>query len=145
MSTRVLWSAVLAFCLAVGGAGAATAKAPAKGAAKAGAGKAAKRSPGLYAIMTTSMGTIVLKLFEKEAPKTVANFVGLAQGTKPWTDPKTGQKVKKPFYNGLIFHRVIPGFMIQGGDPLGNGQGGPGYEFADEINPSLRHDRAGRL
>ena len=139
MSTRVLWSAGLAFCVAAGGAWAA-AKAP----AKAGGGSA-KRSPGLYAIMTTSMGTIVLKLYEKEAPKTVANFVGLAQGTKAWADPKTGQKVKKPFYNGLTFHRVIPGFMIQGGDPLGNGQGGPGYEFADEINPSLRHDRPGRL
>src|SRR5439155_24409171 len=93
----------------------------------------------------TRMGTIVLKLYEKEAPKTVANFVGLVQGTKQWTDPKSGKKVKKPFYNGLTFHRVIPGFMIQGGDPLGNGTGGPGYEFADEFNKSLRHDKPGRL
>ena len=88
--------------------------------------KMAKRAPGLYAVMDTTAGRIVIRFYEKEAPKTVANFTGLASGTKEWTDPKTGQKVKRPFYNGLIFHRVVKGFMIQGGDPLGNGTGGPG-------------------
>jgi peptidyl-prolyl cis-trans isomerase A (cyclophilin A) len=75
----------------------------------------------------------------------VENFVGLAEGTKAWTDPKTGQLVKRPYYNGLIFHRVIDGFMIQGGCPLGNGTGGPGYKFADEFSPKLRHSKAGIL
>jgi peptidyl-prolyl cis-trans isomerase A (cyclophilin A) len=104
---------------------------------------AAKKTP--YAVFTTSEGNFTVKLFEKEAPKTVANFIGLAEGTKEWTDPKTNEKVKKPYYNGLTFHRVIAGFMIQGGDPLGNGTGGPGYKFADEFNPSLRHTKAGIL
>ncbi|HLG23010.1 MAG TPA: peptidylprolyl isomerase [Candidatus Manganitrophaceae bacterium] len=104
-----------------------------------------KLPPGLYAVMETTQGTITLQLFDKEAPKTVENFVGLAEGTKEWTDPKTKQKVKKPLYDGLIFHRVIPGFMIQGGDPLGNGTGGPGYRFEDEFSPSLKFDRPGRL
>jgi peptidyl-prolyl cis-trans isomerase A (cyclophilin A) len=90
------------------------------------------------------MGPIVIKLFEKESPITVKNFVDLAGGKKAWTDPKTGEPVKKPFYNGLIFHRVIPGFMIQGGDPLGTGQGGT-EEIPDEFNPSLSFDRPGRL
>jgi peptidyl-prolyl cis-trans isomerase A (cyclophilin A) len=106
---------------------------------------APEREPGLYATITTSMGSIVCKLFEKEAPLTVANFVGLARGTKEWTDPKTGQKVKRPLYNGTTFHRVIPRFMIQGGDPLGNGMGGPGYSFRDEFHPSLRFNQPGRL
>ena len=104
-----------------------------------------KRKPGLYATFETSLGKIVCELYEKEAPKTVANFVGLAKGTKEWTDPKTGQKVKKPFYDGLIFHRVIPNFMIQTGCPLGNGMGGPGYQFGDEFDPSLKFDKPGRL
>jgi peptidyl-prolyl cis-trans isomerase A (cyclophilin A) len=103
-----------------------------------------KKEP-LYATLKTSMGDIVVQLFEDKAPKTVANFVGLASGTKEWTDPKTGDKVKRPLYNGTIFHRVIPGFMIQGGDPLGNGTGGPGYRFEDEFNPDLRHSKAGIL
>lgn len=97
----------------------------------------------LYATLKTSMGDIVIQLFEDKAPKTVANFVGLASGTKEWTDPKTGEKVKRPLYNGTIFHRVIPGFMIQGGDPLGNGTGGPGYKFEDEFSPELRHNKPG--
>ena len=101
--------------------------------------------PGLYAIFHTNKGTITCSLFEKEAPKTVANFVGLADGTKEWTDPKTGKKVKKRFYDGLIFHRVIPNFMIQGGDPEGTGRGGPGYKFEDEFNPSLKFDKPGKL
>ena len=99
----------------------------------------------LSAKFETTQGTIVVKLFEKESPKTVANFVGLAEGTKEWTDPKTGQKVKRPFYDGLIFHRVITDFMIQGGDPLGTGTGGPGFRFEDEFPPSLKFDRPGLL
>ncbi len=99
----------------------------------------------LYATLKTGMGVIVIHLFEDKAPKTVENFVGLATGAKEWTDPRTGQKVKQPLYNGTIFHRVIPGFMIQGGDPLGRGTGGPGYRFADEFNPDLRHNKAGIL
>lgn len=98
-----------------------------------------------YAVIDTSMGQIVIKLFPDKAPKTVENFVGLATGTKEWPDPKTGQKVKKPFYDGLIFHRVIPNFMIQGGCPLGNGTGGPGYKFEDEIVPGLVFDKPGKL
>ena len=103
-----------------------------------------KKGP-VYATMKTSMGDIVLRLFDDKAPKTVANFVGLATGTKEWTDPKTGQPTKRPLYNGTIFHRVIPDFMIQGGDPLGNGTGGPGYRFEDEFNSELRHSKTGIL
>jgi peptidyl-prolyl cis-trans isomerase A (cyclophilin A) len=99
----------------------------------------------VYATLKTSMGDIVIQLFDDKAPKTVANFVGLASGTKEWLDPKTGEKVKRPLYNGTIFHRVIPGFMIQGGDPLGTGRGGPGYTFEDEFHPDLRHSKAGIL
>jgi len=90
------------------------------------------------------MGDITIQLFEKEAPKTVANFVGLATGKKEWTDPRTNQKTRKPLYDGTTFHRVIPFFMIQGGDPLGTGEGGPGYEFENE-DSDLRFDRAGRV
>lgn len=93
----------------------------------------------------TTLGEIVLELFEDEAPITVANFIGLAEGTKAWTDPSTGQQVTRPFYDGLIFHRVIPSFMIQGGSPTGQGDGGPGYTFADEFTPNLRFDRVGRV
>jgi peptidyl-prolyl cis-trans isomerase A (cyclophilin A) len=103
-----------------------------------------KKGP-VYATLKTSMGDIVIQLFEDKAPKTVANFVELATGTKEWTDPKTKEKVKRPFYNGLIFHRVIPDFMIQGGDPLGNGTGGPGYRFEDEFHPDLKHSKPGIL
>src|SRR5258706_12472416 len=103
-----------------------------------------KKGP-LYATLKTSMGDIVVQLSEDKAPKTVANFVGLASGTKEWSDPKSGEKVKKPLYNGTIFHRVIPGFMIQGGDPLGSGMGGPGYRFEDEFHPDLRHTKGGIL
>jgi peptidyl-prolyl cis-trans isomerase A (cyclophilin A) len=101
-----------------------------------------KKGP-VYATLKTSMGDIVIQLFEDKAPKTVANFIALANGTKEWIDPKTKEKVKRPLYNGTIFHRVIPGFMIQGGDPLGNGTGGPGYQFEDEFHPDLRHSKAG--
>jgi peptidyl-prolyl cis-trans isomerase A (cyclophilin A) len=98
-----------------------------------------------YATLRTTMGDIVIELFEDKAPKTVANFIGLASGNKEWTDPKTGEKVKRPLYNGTIFHRVIPGFMIQGGDPLGNGTGGPGFRFEDEFHPELKHTKGGIL
>jgi peptidyl-prolyl cis-trans isomerase A (cyclophilin A) len=101
--------------------------------------------PGTYAVFDTSEGSFTIRLFEKEAPKTVANFVGLAEGTKEWKDPATGQKQSGPYYNGVTFHRVIDGFMIQTGDRLGTGTGGPGYNFADEFHPSLRHSRAGIL
>jgi peptidyl-prolyl cis-trans isomerase A (cyclophilin A) len=94
---------------------------------------------------TTSAGNFTVRLFDDKAPKTVANFVGLAEGTREWTDPKTRQKVTRPFYDGLIFHRVIADFMIQGGCPMGNGMGGPGYQFADEFGPGLKHDRPGLL
>ena len=101
--------------------------------------------PGLYADFITNKGTITCILFEKEAPKTVENFVGLAEGTKEWTDPKTGTKIKKKFYDGLIFHRVIPKFMIQGGDPEGTGRGGPGYKFEDEFSSGMQFDKPGIL
>jgi len=103
------------------------------------------RPVGTYAIFETSLGNIVIKLLVNEAPKTVANFVGLAEGTKEFTNEKTGKKEKRPFYDGLIFHRVIPDFMIQGGCPHGSGMGGPGYKFADEFHPSLKHSKAGKL
>ncbi|GAB3990500.1 peptidylprolyl isomerase [Actinoallomurus acanthiterrae] len=95
----------------------------------------------LIATLNTTLGPIVIRLFPDQAPKTVDNFVGLAEGTKEWTHPETGQRSSTPLYNGTIFHRVIDGFMIQGGDPLGQGFGGPGYEFEDEIHPQLRFDR----
>ncbi len=99
----------------------------------------------LYAHFKTSEGNFTARLFDAETPNTVANFVGLAEGTKEWSDPRTGRTVKQPYYNGTIFHRVIDGFMIQGGDPLGQGTGGPGYTFADEFHPTLRHSKAGIL
>jgi peptidyl-prolyl cis-trans isomerase A (cyclophilin A) len=103
-----------------------------------------KKGP-VFATLKTSQGDIVVQLFEDKAPKTVANFVALATGAKEWTDPKTREKVKRPLYNGTVFHRVIPGFMIQGGDPLGNGTGGPGYRFEDEFHPELKHSKPGIL
>jgi peptidyl-prolyl cis-trans isomerase A (cyclophilin A) len=98
-----------------------------------------------YAIFDTSEGTFKARLFDKEAPNTVANFAGLAEGTKEWRDPASGERRKTPLYNGVVFHRVINGFMIQGGDPLGQGTGGPGYNFADEFHPNARHTKAGIL
>ena len=98
------------------------------------------------AVFDTSVGKLTCKLYEKEAPETVANFIGLATGTKDWKSPTTGvTKHGVPLYDGTIFHRVIPNFMIQGGDPAGNGTGDPGYKFKDEIVPSLTFDRPGRL
>ncbi len=99
----------------------------------------------VYAHFETTLGNFTAELFESKTPKTVANFAGLAEGSKEWKHPKTGEKSTKPFYDGIIFHRVIDGFVIQGGDPLGQGYGGPGYQFEDEFHPDLRHDRAGIL
>ncbi|HTH52504.1 MAG TPA: peptidylprolyl isomerase [Edaphobacter sp.] len=97
-------------------------------------------------VIDTTSGRLTCKLYDKQAPVTVANFIGLAEGTKDWTDPKTLQKVhNQPFYNGTTFHRVIPGFMIQGGDRLGDGRGDPGYLFQDEFDPTLTFDEPGRL
>src|SRR6185312_12429958 len=102
-------------------------------------------APGVYAHFNTSLGDFTARLFEQEAPKTVANFIELAEGKKEFTDPKTRSKAQRPFYDGLTFHRVIPEFMIQGGCPLGNGTGGPGYRFADEFHPDLKHSQPGML
>ena len=97
--------------------------------------------PNQHAILHTNLGDIRLVLFGDHAPKTVRNFVELAEGGREWTDPRTGRKTTARLYDGTVFHRVISGFMIQGGDPLGSGRGGPGYRFADEIHPDLRFDR----
>ena len=100
----------------------------------------------VHAEFATTEGSFTVRLFDLEAPETVANFVGLAEGTKEWTHPGTKQKMTNtPFYDGIIFHRVIKDFMIQGGDPLGQGIGGPGYNFKDEFHPTLRHSKAGIL
>lgn len=97
-------------------------------------------------VMDTSMGRITCQFFQKQAPKAVANFIGLAEGTKDWVDPQTQKKMhNKPFYDGTTFHRVIPEFMIQGGDPTGTGSGDPGFAFEDEFNPDLNFDVPGRL
>ena len=100
----------------------------------------------LYARLVTSLGTILVRLEEQRASKTVRNFVGLATGTQEWTDPRTRETKKgAPYFDGTIFHRVIPDFMIQAGDPLGQGTGGPGYKFEDEFHPELRHSGPGVL
>ncbi len=99
----------------------------------------------VHALFTTTEGNFKVRLFDQDVPNTVANFTGLAEGTKEFTDPKTGQKAKRPFYDGLVFHRVIDSFMIQGGCPLGTGTGGPGYKFADEFSPKLKHTKPGLL
>ena len=98
-----------------------------------------------YAILKTSKGTIKVKLFAAQAPKTVAHFIGLATGTKEWRDPRNGKMSSKPLYNGVLFHRVIPGFIVQTGDPKGDGSGAIGCVIADEFNPDLRYDRPGLL
>src|SRR5215467_3065191 len=104
------------------------------------------RSPGTYAVFDTSEGRIVCRLFEKEAPKTVANFIDLAEGKREWTHPISKKKSKDKLYDGTIFHRVIPNFMIQGGDPAGTGFGGPGYQFEDETKGSPhKFDKPGKL
>ena len=104
------------------------------------------RTPGVYATFDTSEGTIVCRLFEAEAPITVKNFIELAEGSREWTHPHTRAKSKTPLYNGTIFHRVIPDFMVQGGDPAGTGMGGPGYQFQDETKGSPhKFDKPGKL
>lgn len=104
------------------------------------------KQPGSYAVFETSLGKITCRLFEAEAPATVKNFVDLAEGTREWTNPKTGKRGKEKLYDGTIFHRVIPDFMIQGGDPMGTGMGGPGYQFADETKGSPhKFDQPGKL
>jgi cyclophilin family peptidyl-prolyl cis-trans isomerase len=105
----------------------------------------APRSPGLYAVFHTSEGNITAKLYEKETPKAVGLFVGLAQGTQPWVDPETHKPVKRPLYNGITFHRVIPDDVIQAGDPTGTGTHNCGLRLRDEILPGLRFDRGGKL
>lgn len=104
------------------------------------------REPGVYATFHTSEGDFTCKLFDKHAPKTVENFVQLAEGTREWKHPSSGKKTKEPLYSNTIFHRVIPNFMVQGGDPMGTGYGGPGYQFEDETKGSPHSfDRAGKL
>ena len=101
---------------------------------------------GPFAVLDTTMGRITCQFYQKQAPAAVSNFIGLAAGTKDWNDPTTGKlQRKKPFYDGTVFHRVIPDFMIQGGDPTASGMGGPGYTFRDEFDPNLNFDRPGRL
>lgn len=109
-----------------------------------------KMAQGTYAVMTVShgeeiLGDIIIRLYPDKTPVTVQNFIDLAQGNKEFVDPRSGQKVKRAFYDGLIFHRVISKFMIQGGDPMGTGRGGPGYKFQDEIVPGLMFDKPGKL
>ena len=99
----------------------------------------------LIATFRTSEGVFVVRLFSKLAPKTVESFVGLATGEKEWTDPRDGERMRKPLYDGTIFHRVIPGFMIQGGDPKGNGSGKPGFTIEDEVQSGLQFDKPGLL
>src|SRR3954452_14289844 len=103
--------------------------------------QSASASGDLIATLHTTSGDVRVRLFPNHAPKTVRNFVELAEGQRDWTDPRTGQPSRDPLYNGTVFHRVIPGFMVQGGDPLGTGTGGPGYQFADEFHPELSFDR----
>lgn len=143
---KVLWIYFFAFALiAISFNSKASDKKDSKESSKSAQQKTTKKGKDMIAIFETNKGTFKAKLFADKAPKTVENFVGLAEGTKEWTDPKTGEKVKKPFYDGLKFHRVIPNFMIQGGCPLGNGTGGPGYRFDDEFHPELKHTKPGFL
>jgi peptidyl-prolyl cis-trans isomerase A (cyclophilin A) len=120
--------------------------APKAAAKKAAAEPAVKRDPGTYAVFQTAAGKIVCVLYEKEAPITTKNFIGLAEGTKEWTDPRTSKKmVKTALYNGTVFHRTIPNFMIQGGDPLGTGGGEPGFTIPNEMPAGIAYDKPGRL
>jgi len=100
---------------------------------------------GLYAVFETSLGDLICQLEEEKTPETVKNFVGLSTGEKEYTDPRTGKSSREPFYDGTVFHRIIKNFMVQGGDRLGQGTGGPGYRFKDEFHPSLKHSGPGIL
>ena len=104
-----------------------------------------KETPGMYAVIETSHGKIVAELFPAESPKTVENFVGLAEGTKSYKDPNLGQMVKRHYFDGQSFHRIIPNFMMQGGDPTGTGRGGPGFTIEDEFASALKFDKPGKL
>lgn len=117
----------------------------AKPAAPQAAAPAVKLEPGTYVHFTTTKGAFTARLFDKDAPRTVANFIGLATGKTAWKDPRTKALVHRPLYNNTLFHRVIPNFMIQGGDPIGDGTGGSGSEFPDEISPKYHHNKAGVL
>ena len=101
--------------------------------------------PGTYAHFDTTEGRFTVRLFQEQAPRTVENFIGLAEGTREWTHPASGKKQNAPLYDGIVFHRVIDGFMIQGGDPLGQGTGGPGYKFADEFKGNPHKHQRGSL
>lgn len=143
---KVFWIYLFAFLLAAFSFRADAQEAGKKDSKKSKASAIAKKGKDMFAEFETTKGNFKIKLFADKAPKTVENFVGLAEGTKEWTDPKTGQKVKRPFYDGLIFHRVIPDFMIQGGCPEGRGTGGPGYRFEDEFPAGApKHDKPGIL
>ena len=141
---RNLWTALL--CLSLTGFAMAQTTGSTTSAQHANTEKNAQAVQEPTAIIETTEGNITCTLFPDKAPLTVANFIGLATGTKEWKDPKTGKMMKGvPLYNGTIFHRVIPNFMIQGGDPAGNGSGDPGYSFKDEFSPDLTFDQPGRL
>jgi peptidyl-prolyl cis-trans isomerase A (cyclophilin A) len=103
------------------------------------------REPGLYVRIETTLGSITARLFETEAPSTVKSFMSLAEGKKAFKDPKSGSMIRKPFYNGIAVHRVVPGFMVQIGDPTGTGEYDPGFTVPDEFSPSLKFDRPGRV
>jgi cyclophilin family peptidyl-prolyl cis-trans isomerase len=145
MMNRLSIGLLLAVCAFAQGTPAPQKKAEAAPAAGTAAAPKPAREPGLYATLTTSMGTIVAVLYEKEAPVTVQNFTALARGTKPWMDPKTKTMVAKPLYNGVTFHRVMRNFMIQTGDPTGRGDHDCGFTIKDEVVPTLKFDRPGRL
>jgi peptidyl-prolyl cis-trans isomerase A (cyclophilin A) len=138
-------AALILLCLGLtaGAQTAAKSSAPSSAPQKAPQAATAKASP--TAVIHTTAGDLKCTLFPAQAPKAVANFVGLAKGTKPWKDPATGTTVRKPLYDGVIFHRTIPEFMIQGGDPSGSGGGDVGFEFEDELHPDLLFDQPGRL
>jgi len=139
-------AALILLCLGLAAGAQTKPKTPDQGAAPKTAGKAAPAKAGPTAIIHTSAGDLKCTLFPAQAPKAVANFVGLAKGSKPWKDPATGNTVHgKPLYDGVIFHRTIPEFMIQGGDPSGSGAGDVGFEFADELHSDLLFDQPGRL
>ena len=144
MKKVVLLIAILTVCFTLASCSSKSASDNASSDAK-GKGATADADKETHAILETSLGKIEVKLFADKAPKTVKNFIDLATGDQEWVDPNSLQKQNKPLYDGTIFHRVIPGFMIQGGDPKGNGTGGPGYRFEDEFEAGLLFDRPGLL
>jgi peptidyl-prolyl cis-trans isomerase A (cyclophilin A) len=140
-----LMGTFLSFCLVLLTSALAVAQIPAAPAPSPAPAAKPARDPGLYGTMMTSQGAVKFKLFEKESPVTVRNFVDLCLGRKSWRDPKTAAMVRRPLIPGTTFHRVIPGFMIQGGDPTGTGAGDVGFTIPDEYHPDLRFDRPGRF